>query len=97
MSNAIVDNSLWSSLNIDTDGMLNVWVGNSNDGTLKFGVEWDPGSDSLFSLEQNLVNWDLSTLEPFNQRNFSSVAYWDVERVLGHFNVGLGVPEDALL
>ena len=65
-------------------------------GSLQLGVEGDLGEDSAILLGHALMDGNLSVLEPLDERNFGTVANRNVEGVLGHFNEGLRVVDNAL-
>ena len=90
------DYDLWGALHIDTDGILKLWVLDRNNGSLQLGVEWNLSNNVAWFGGHHLMDRDLSLLEPLEERDFSTVAYWEIERVLGHLDVGLRVVDNAL-
>ena len=69
----------------------------SNDRLFKSGTEGDGGEDDVLELLIHvLMHGLLSGLQPLDERDFCSLAFRDVERVLAHFNVSAGVPANAL-
>ena len=96
MTVAFFDHYFWSSFHIDTNGVIHFWVVHSDVRSLEVAVEGDMGKHSAFLHGHLFVHCNLSLLKPSDERNFSALANRLVERVLGHFNVSLGIPNDAL-
>ena len=76
---AVVDNNLWSTLDVDTDSVLQLVVAHSNDRSLQLRVEWHLSQHVALLDCHVLVNWDFSRLEPLDEGDFSAVAHWHVE------------------
>ena len=81
--------NLWCALHIDTDGVLKLWMLNRNNGSLQLGVKGNLSENIALFGGHHFMDWDFCLLEPLEQGNFSAVAYWEIERILGHLDVGL--------
>ena len=97
VSSALWNNDLWSSLDVNTDSVLDLWVLDGNDRSLESAIEWTREANSALLLSNEVMNWDISILEPLEERDLSSVSDWDIERVLGHLDVGGVVEDDRFL
>ena len=64
---AVVDDNLWSTLDVDTDSVLHVRVADSDNRSLKLGVEWDLSEHVTLLAGHHLVYRNLSRLEPLDE------------------------------
>ena len=93
---AAFDNYFWSSFHEDANSLFKFRMLDNDDRFLEVAVEWNMGKHSSIFLSHFLMDWDFSILKPLDQRYFSALANGKVERVLGHLDVSLRVPHDAL-
>ena len=96
VARAVLQHNLWSSFDIDADGVGEEWVLDGNDRSLQFAVEWDLGEDAALFLSHYVVDGDLSVLEPLDEGDLSAVSNRDVEGIVSHLDVSLRVVHNAL-
>ena len=95
MTVAFFDHYFWSSFHIDTNGVIHFWVVHSDDRSLEVAVKGDVGEHSAILHGHLVVYCNLSLLKPSDERDFGALANRLIERVLGHFNVSLRIPNNA--
>ena len=94
---AVADDDLGSSLDEDSDSILQLGMRDSGNRSLQLGVEGDFGEDAALLACHNFVHSDLSILKPSDERDFGAIAFGNIEGVLVHLNVGCRVVDDAFL
>jgi hypothetical protein len=88
---AVRDNNFRGTLDENADGIVAVVLGklDGNDRLLEGGAEGNGGADDAGELLLHVFMDGLfSALKPLNERYFGSLAFWDIERVLAHLDVG---------
>lgn len=94
---AVLNNDLWGTLDVDSDGILQIGMFNSRNGPLQLRVKGYFSQNSTLLARHDFMHGDISILEPIDEGNFSAIANRDVEGVFGHLNVRLRVVDNALL
>jgi len=64
---AVGDNDLGGALDVDSNGVLEVWVLDSSDRSLQLGVEGDLGQNPAFFACHDFVDGNFSILEPLDE------------------------------
>jgi len=93
---AVLQYNLWSSFNIDTDGVGEEGMFNGDNRSFQFAVEGDLSENAALFLSHNFVDGNFGILEPLDEGDLGTIANWLVERVVGHLDVCLRVVDDAL-
>ena len=88
-------NNLWSAFDVDAYDVVHFWVVDRDDRAFEFAVEGNLRVDAALLLRHHVVYGDLRVLQPLDQTDLCTIADGNVEGVLSHLDVCLGVKHNA--